>query len=67
MLRRNGYAIDPITIDDGAVDKAGKTVLSVMMDRSDETLYACGVMSDESIAKIARAAIVAYLEAVRAK
>ena len=35
----------------------GNAILTVMVEECDETLYACGVMSDKTIAKIVQSAL----------
>ena len=50
------------------LEKVAAAILSAMESEADETMYACGVMSDRVIATIARAAVKAALhEAADAK
>ena len=45
------------TLSPTLVERASASILLVMKERCDETLYACGIMSDATIDAIARAAL----------
>ena len=60
-LRALGFAIVPVEPDDAAVERMGEATLQLFKSEADESLYACGLMSDEMLPKIARAAILAFV------